>query len=286
MTIKMFQNIKTVMKLTLLLVSTWMVLIFSSCQMDSDSLSAINSESFHEKQIQLYFQPPQLAVHDSMLTLSQGQNLVIRELDDMLSMAEQIPQSHSDSLWRTLTSKWNEFNTNYFGVERNPYSKNDSLDNSINNRIFPEATLKWAQLNSDLVKLSGEVRFSDALEILLYDTKEVVFPEKLLKSVIFTHIADKIFINIIGPSSMDYQHTTGGNVKLIQETNYPQTKEMTLVCECNDLRYMDVFIRIPSWAVNPSVSHGNVKYVARPGEYSQISKKWKTGDVIKVIFRN
>ena len=282
MGIKMFQNKKLIMKFTQLLVSIWMVLIFSSCLKDPVKLYPIQSESFHEKQIELHFQPFQTAVQDSLVTFSQEQNRVSEELDEMLSITQRIIQSRSDSLWSTLNMKWTEFNTHYFGAGRSPYVVNEAATDS----LFPEATLKWAQLNVDLVKLSGEVRFGDALEVLLYDKKGDALPEKLLKSVIFTHLSDKIYINIIGSSSMEYQHTTGGTVKLIQQTNYPTSNEMTLMCETNDVRYMDVYIRIPSWAVNPSVSHGNVKYVARPGEYCQISKKWRTGDEIRVVVKN
>lgn len=269
------------MKLTQQLVSIGMVLTFSSCLNDPNTRYPVQSVSFHEKQIELHFQPSQTQGKDFLLNLSRDQSLVIQALDEMLFLTEQIRQTRSDSLWPQLTRKWTEFSLKNIGTHRIPYAQDESLTNT----FFPEAALKWAQLNVDLAKLSGEVRFSDALEILLYGAPGVVIYEQLLKSVIFTHVDDKIFINIIGPSSMEYQHTTGGNVKLIQQTNYPQSNEMTLTCETNDVRYMDVFIRIPSWAVNPSVSHGMVKYVARPGEYCQISKKWRTGDAITVILR-
>jgi len=274
------------MKFTQRLVYLCIVLIFSSCLKNQNTLSPINSESFNEQQIQIYFQLPQTEVHDSLVTLTEAQTFTIKELDEMISLTNQIRQSVSNGTWTTLTRKWNEFNIKYFGNNISIYSINDSSTDSIKNKLFPQATLKWAELNVDLVKLSGEVQFSDALEVLLYSTPAIVFPEKLLKSVIFTHVFDQIYINIIGSSNMEYQHTTGGKVKLIQETNYPISNDMTLKCECNDLRYMDIFIRIPSWAINPTVTHGNVKYVARPGEYCQISKKWVTGDVIKVTLKN
>ena len=136
------------------------------------------------------------------------------------------------------------------------------------------------------MKFSGEIRFADVLEKLLYESKSPVLSEKLLKSVIYTRIYDQVFVNIIGSSSISYQHTTGGTVKLIQQTDYPEGNEMILKCECSDLRFMDVFIRIPSWAVHPSVTHGNVKYVANPGEYCEISRKWENGDEIKVVLKN
>lgn len=290
MAIKTFQNKKFAMKLIQLFASVWLILIFSSCGKDTNRLTTINSESFHEKQVTVHFQSGQLLDVDSLVNNDQpallnNQQLVLNQLDGMMSMTAHIRKSGSDTEWVALTKNWTEFNSDNFGNGSTPFSSNHSPD-SLDNKIFPEAVRKWAELNADLVKLSGEARFGDALEKILYGTGSVFISKKLIKSVIYTHIFDHIFINIIGSSSVDYHHTTGGNVRIIQETNYPQGNEMTLKSECSDLRYMDVFIRIPSWAINPTVTHGNVKYVARPGEYCQISRKWKTGDEISVVLRN
>ena len=269
------------MKFTQLLASIGMTLIFSSCLNDPNTLYPVQSVSLHEQQIELQIEPSQTEVQNSSLSLTQEQMVVVQELDEMLSMKERILQTRTDSLWPALTRQWTEFSLKHIGTHRTPYAQDESLSKT----FFPEAARKWAQLNVDLVKLSGEVRFGDALEVLLYGTSEGVFPQDLLKSVIYTHVYDDIYINLIGASSMEYAHTTGGTVKIIQQTNYPQSDEMTLSVETNDVRYMDVFIRIPSWAVNPSVTHGVVKYVASPGGYCQISKKWRTGDAIQILLR-
>lgn len=269
------------MKFTQLLASIGMVLIFSSCLNDPNTLNPVQSVSLHAQQVELHFEPSTAQVKDSLQNLTQDQRAVLLELDEMLSMKDRILQTRTDSLWPALIRKWAEFSLKHIGTHRTPYATDESLAKTFS----PEAVRKWVQLNVDLVKLSGEVRFGDALEVMLYGTPQGVFPEDLLKSVIYTHVYDDIYINIIGGSSMEYAHTTGGTVKIIQQTNYPQSDEMTLAVETNDVRFMDVFIRIPSWAVNPSVTHGVVKYVANPGEYCQISKKWRTGDAIKILLR-
>ena len=279
------------MKLQNIFAIILMILLFSSCGKDPGSLSAIKSESFPEKQVQLYSQPGQLLNADSLINndlpvLSNEQHGIVNQLDEMLLMTEFVRKTESDSVWHALNRKWAEFNTNNFANGSIPFSPNILSSNSHNIKLFPEAIRKWAELNIDLVKLSGEVRFGDALEELWYDPDKANFPETLVKSVVYTHIFDQIFINIICSSSVDYRHTTGGNVRIIQKTNYPQGNEMILKSECSDFRYMDIFIRIPTWAINPTVTHGNVKYVARPGEYCQISRKWKTGDEIRVALKN
>lgn len=267
------------MKLTRLFFAIAMVFVFSSCGNDPNQLSLINSKSFHETQIQLQLQPMEpLFALDSLSgdsILKREQHFVTDQLDEMLSLTENIRKSDSDSIWISLLQKWNDFN-----------SIIASQTNSSTNKTFPEAIQKWVELNIALVKLSGEVRFGDAIEKIMSGTENIFIPEKLLKSAFYTHVDDKIFINLIGSSSIEYQHTTGGNVKFIQETNYPEGDVMTLKSECSDKRFVEIFIRIPSWAVNPTVTYGNVKYVARPGEYTQISRKWKTGDEISVDLKN
>ena len=272
------------MKLTTVLLTIVMGLIFYSCENNPNKLSVINSESFHESQIQVSFQPDnQVAVSDSLANDSIkeshaiAQNHTLNRLNEMLSMTENIRKSGSDSLWIALTNRWSEFNSEIAGIGQ---------ANSPTHKIFPEAIQKWIELNVALVKLSGEARFGDAIEKMMHGSENILVPEKLIKSVVYTHIDDQIFINIIASSSMEYQHTTGGNVKIIQETDYPEGDVMTLKSKCSDKRFIDVYIRIPSWAVNPTVRYGNVKYVARPGEYTQISRKWKDGDEISVDLKN
>ena len=261
-----------------------MAIVFISCKNDPNSLSVINSKSFHESQIHVDFQADQTTIvsdslaEDSIRQIyAKEQYNTLNQIEEMLSMTENIRKSGSDSIWIVLSNRWNEFNSGIDGIGQ---------ANSTTSKIFPEAIQKWAELNVALVKLSGEVRFGDAIEKILNGSENGSISERLLKSVIYTHIDDKIFINIIGPSSMEYQHTTGGNVRLIQVTNFPEGDVMTLKSKCSDKRFMDVYIRIPSWAVNPTVTHGNVKYVARPGEYTQISRKWKDGDEFRVALKN
>ncbi|HET6558948.1 MAG TPA: hypothetical protein VFG54_16630 [Prolixibacteraceae bacterium] len=276
------------MKLTQLLFFVLTVLVLTHCKNDPESFTVINSESLHETQVELIVP----SLHESRVELRAGNDSVrlgdadLDELDRMNSLFEQVRQSASDPQWRELLRQWNDFNDRYVGDSRSLFKRNASSQGDIKSPLPAPAAEKWARLNAGLLKLSGKVRFGDALEILLYDNHEFMFPDSLLKSVIYTHVFDDIYINLFGSSSMEYQHTTGGTVSLTQETNYPEEAEMTLTIETGDIRFMNVYIRIPSWAINPEVSYGNVKYVARPGEYSLISKKWRTGDEIRVALRN
>lgn len=250
---------------SVLLISTFLV----SCVGNSNSPELVNSQSIVAENISLDHQLSILLRTDSSVSLPGQQSSKITELENLVN---KFAESQSDENWNAVSGTWSMINSNEtLGM------MGDSLQSGI--------LSKWIDLNIQLLKLTGEVRFGDALENILYKSSSPEFSVDQLKSVIYTHVDDKIYFNILGSSSFSYQHTTGGNVRFVQKTQYPAGNEMVLSSELGDVRYMDVFIRIPTWAKNPTVTHGNVKYVARPGEYCEIFRKWKNGDgiVVKLI---
>jgi hypothetical protein len=256
-----------------------MMIIFISCQDHHTHVPVVESKSFPEGQVSFDTSISQRLLADSLQQFSENQqndSLMEMELSSLNRLFERLKQSPSDSLWGELQTRWENFHN-----EAGANGQSDIAPGSLSNRVIK----KWAELNADLLKFSGEAKFAEALEKMLYAKTQPALSKELLKSVIYTHIFDQIFIHIPVTSSVSFQHTTGGNVKLIQQYD-PSKKEMILKCECSDTRFLDLFIRIPSDAVNPTVNHGNVKYVALPGEYCEISRKWKNGDEIRVLLKN
>ena len=260
------------MNLVRLIVISGIAFLFTACGSKNESFNRANSQSFAEKQITLEG-ALSLRIGADSVHQNQEPGLLLKNLEEMLSVTGTLKKAKSDSSWTALQKNWEEFRGNEAVL----------LTDTSGNSVL--VLQKWAELNSQLLKLTSEVRFGDALEKLIYEPK-LYLPERLIKSAIYTHIDDQIFINLFGSSSLNHQHTTGGAIKLIQKTEYPLTNEIALFCECSDTRYLDVFIRIPEWAVNPTVTHGNVKYVARPGEYCQISRKWRNGDEFSIKLKN
>jgi len=260
------------MKLAQLIAFSGFILFFVACGTPKAGLQIVESQSFNAKQISLgeSFAKKYLSESGDSIKLPNLQN---RNLAELLSLDETLKETKSDSNWFQLKRKWKEFNQS---------ATISSVDTSANSNAELQ---KWAELNADLLKLTGEVQFGDALERQILHSKPVL-NEQFLKSIIYTHNYDQIFVNLFLSSTLTHYHTTGGAIKLIQETEFPQSNEITLKCETDDVRYLDVFIRIPEWAVNPKVTHGNVKYVAHPGEYCQISRKWNDGDVIQILLKN
>lgn len=143
---------------------------------------------------------------------------------------------------------------------------------------------KWVELNDSLLKYSGQVCFADELEKVFYNTQYPdVLTEKALKSVCYTHRYDRIYLNVYGNSTLNFEHTTGGKVRLIQDTDYPYDGTIRLKVEMEDTRYMDLYIRIPEWAEYSSVTVRGVRYPVYPGQYTEVAKKWKNGDEAEIV---
>lgn len=241
---------------------------FHSC---TDHFAAINSVSYPVTAVSI--DPSvQSYLKGESTSLDTVENLSVTSLDEISGLIEKLKAEPSEETWNTIQEKWRQIGKQAFAES--------------SGAVSPEFQERWVNLNIALLKVSQEAQFADELEKMLYKSGAALLSEKQIKSVIYTHSDDRIFVNLLGSSSVVHPHTTGGTVKFIQQTNYPEGNKMTLRTECDDTRFIDVFIRIPSWAQNPTVQHGNVKYVARPGEYCEISRKWKNGDEISVRLKN
>lgn len=148
-----------------------------------------------------------------------------------------------------------------------------------------DADLKsWVTLNDSLLKYSGEQRFADELEKMVYQVPiPEIITEKMIKSFYYTRLYDRIYVNILGSSEVEYEHTTGGKVRVIQNTRYPYDGRITIQVATQDTRYLDLFIRIPEWAKQSSVTLRGVMYNTTPGNYTEIARKWKNGETVEIV---
>ena len=104
-----------------------------------------------------------------------------------------------------------------------------------------------------------------------------------LKSFFYTRRYDRIYVNQYGSSSIQYEHTTGGSVRLVQRTNYPFDGQVSIKFELQDKRFLDLYVRIPEWANHASVTVKGVKYPAIPGQFSEVARMWENGDQIEIL---
>ncbi len=150
------------------------------------------------------------------------------------------------------------------------------------------AAVQWAENTCLLFQLTGEEKYAEELEHFFYVRLNQHLVDKQLSDVIasciFTKNVDHIHANLYIPAEINYEHTLHGHVKIEMETNFPKTGRIELKFTMGENRYIELFVRIPSWAEDATVTVSGVKYVAKPGSYSQIAKKWKSGDVAEIYF--
>lgn len=174
-----------------------------------------------------------------------------------------------------------EFNLDEFKSNWNKIRKENDFENA-----SAEDVGKWYEVSGFLLELTGEAVFASELQkIILSGIGETIEGnKKIVTPYIFTKNYDNLFINVFTPATIDYEHTTKGKVKVVMETNYPQSGKVDLKFGMTERRYIEVNIRIPEWAEGTTVTVKKVKYFAPPGGYCKIAKKWKEGDLVEIIF--
>lgn len=170
-----------------------------------------------------------------------------------------------------IESLWNELKSqrNYFGFA------------SLNN---------WIEITGFLLEITGNARYAGEMEGVVYQDNSL-FSETEIKEIenrsvpfIFTKNVDHIHVNLFANATIKYEHTLKGAVEITQETNYPWSGKVQIRFKMENKRYIELFIRIPEWAEGATVVEKGVKYVAAPGSYCQVTRKWNDGDFVEIIF--
>ena len=184
------------------------------------------------------------------------------------------------SYYEELDSKFNlESIENQWGILKS-YSKTFGFND----------IKKWIEISGFLLELTGKTIYAEELEKTWYlsshsfsDEDDSIIKE-LIVPYIYTKNVDHIQVNLFVNSAIKYEHTLKGAVEITQETDYPDTGEVEIKFQMENKRYIELYIRVPEWAENVSIIEKGVKYVAIPGEYSQIVRKWKEGNVVDINF--
>jgi DUF1680 family protein len=172
------------------------------------------------------------------------------------------------------------------------------------------ATMSWIQLSQYLLELTGDVKYADAIEKIVWNQ---VFAEQtidgdanhyftppngvtpkgyyrepdccmgsgqrllaMLPGFIYGEGVKSVYINQFIPSTV-----TLGKVKVSQQTEYPSDGKVTVLIDPAAAMSFTVNIRIPAWCSAPvlAVNGVNVSGV-EPGHYAVIRRVWKRGDKI------
>ena len=183
-----------------------------------------------------------------------------------------------------------------FYEERNEQFDLVTLENLWNNlkgeskNFSFESVSDWIEITGFLLEITGKELYAQELENVVYQSSglysetELKQIENLIIPLIFTKNIDHIHVNLFANATVKYNHTLKGAVEIIQETDYPKSGKVQIKFKMEQKRYIELFIRIPEWAEGATVTEKGVKYVAPPGGYSKIVRKWSDGDFIEIDF--
>ena len=151
-----------------------------------------------------------------------------------------------------------------------------------------ESVSNWIEITGFLLEITGKELYAQELENVVYQS-HLIFSEAELKQIekqlipwIFTKNVDHIHVNLFVNATVKYNHTLKGAVEITQVSNFAESGKVQIKFKMEQKRYIELFVRIPEWAEGATVVEKGVKYVAIPGSYSQITRKWSTGDFVEV----
>lgn len=201
------------------------------------------------------------------------------DLVSFIELAESYANTGNKDWLRICEAAWDSIHENECLLQMH---RNASIDS--------EWIEEWLNLNSVLLRITANPKYGDEFEKTIYNVllgnyhsfDSSLIPDKMAPSF-YTRYLDQVYVNVFGSSSMEYEHTTGGKIRIVQNTKYPYDGLVKLKFETDDKRYIDLHIRIPEWAKEASITVGGVKYKAVPGQYARVTKKWKTGNEVEII---
>ncbi len=147
--------------------------------------------------------------------------------------------------------------------------------------------LAWFHATGFLFELTGDPDVAEELERISALHLGEIRPglrDSVISPYVITKNVDQIWVNLFLPAKIQYTHSMGGEVSMALKPDFDKNSRIRLEFGMEKKRFIEVLIRIPSWASNVSVEVKGVKYVAKPGSYCLIAKKWKEGDLIDVQF--
>jgi DUF1680 family protein len=229
------------------------------------------------------------------------------------------------SLLRKMKGAWDDITRRQMyitgGVSVDEYYRHGYIRPITGDVIETCATMTWLELTQSLLELTGEVRYAETIERLLFNqvfssqtvggechrvntppngTKPAGYfrgPERphdcctssgprlisLLPQTAYALGEGGLFVNQFVPSTVAFALKDGTAVTVVQETGYPESKSITLrVTPVKPTRFV-LHVRIPAWCERPSMVVGVAPMTQLvPGSYARIDRIWSTGDTVQL----
>lgn len=195
-----------------------------------------------------------------------------------------------------------------------------SLTSTANHFETPCGTYATMKLARYLLRFTGEARYGDGLERIMWNglltvrppdsngnspyyssynpgAKKVFYPQKwpccsgtLVQGVadyvrnVYFHAPGTLYVNLFTPSRVRWR-TAGHAVTVTQHTDYPTGEWVRLHIETAAPATFALMIRIPGWLGAESelrVNGRRIRTAAEPGTFAQVRRTWRDGDRVEL----
>ncbi len=181
------------------------------------------------------------------------------------------------------------------------------------------ANMSWLELTQYLLELTGEARYADAVERLLFnhvfasqtvdgDSYRYHTPPNgfkpddyfhgpdcctasghrsvaLLPRLLYAEGRDGLYVNQYVPSRAGLRAPDGTPVTLNVATRYPEEGVVTIGVEPERAARFAVNVRLPAWCEQPAVAvNGQAWAAAKPAGYARLDRAWRAGDTVTLTF--
>jgi DUF1680 family protein len=173
------------------------------------------------------------------------------------------------------------------------------------------STMQWIQLNKQMLHLTGDAKYAQEIERSAYNAllgarytngvdwsyhsftngswhvahfndccpSSGVMALEELTSVIYTKRDNGIAVNVFTDSEV-----LNGKFKITQKTQYPFDGNIQITTTSSGKDEVPLFIRIPDWASNVSITVNGKAIEATSKDYIRIQRTWKDKDVVAINF--
>ncbi|MGA3244419.1 MAG: beta-L-arabinofuranosidase domain-containing protein [Bacteroidota bacterium] len=215
--------------------------------------------------------------------------------------------------------------TGGFGPAETFMSPDGGLGRALEGRYntFETVCGSWAgfKLSRYLMQFTGEARFGDWIERLLYNGIGAALPitgagknfyysdyrlaggmkvynwenytccsGTYIQNVVDYHnliyfkSETALFVNLYVPSEVFWAHSDG-EVKLVQETNYPEADTVSIKLEMKRKMKFTLNFRVPGWSSGMSISVNGIpsKDACAKGTWASIEREWTSGDRVQIV---
>jgi hypothetical protein len=196
----------------------------------------------------------------------------------------------------------------------------ESLDKTHNTFEVPCGAYGQFKITRNLMRVTGDSRYGDSMEIMLYNTilgarpirpdgvsfyyadynnegKKVdyeqkwpccsgTFPQLTADYGISSYLrsAKGINVNLYVPSRITWQQGSA-HVSLTQQTQYPANGDTSMHLTLSHPERFTIALRVPAWAGSKSkvtINGSAVETTLTPGTWANIDRTWKDGDRVEL----